>query len=63
MGSAPEPIHTLRVIIDPSDGDMATAVIAWNDDRRSLTTFVREPGETKDELCERAGRAMGWRVD
>ena len=55
-----EPIHILRLIIAPTDADMITKVLAWNEDGRSLTTFIREPGESKDALCERAARAMGW---
>lgn len=57
---AVEPMHILHVIVDPdAPGDMAVSVIAVGDDR-ALTEFVREPGESKDSLCERARLAMGW---
>jgi hypothetical protein len=54
-----EAMHILRVIIEPNAaGDVATEVIARSED--GDRHFMREPGETKDALCERAERAMGW---
>ena len=55
-----EPIYILRVIIDPNaPGDMAVSVVARGSDG-SLTPFTRAPGESKDDLCQRARRAMRW---
>jgi hypothetical protein len=55
---AVEPIHILRVIIDPFAPDSALSAIALCGDG-SRRYFTREPGESKDALCERARRAMG----
>ena len=58
--SAPEPLHILRVIIDPTaPGDTVVAAIARGENREHVR-FTREPGESKDALCERARLAMGW---
>ena len=38
--------------------DVVTEVIARTEDGDKQ--FTREPGETKDTLCKRAERAMGW---
>jgi hypothetical protein len=56
---AMEPLHILRVIVDPLAPDSALCALAVGDDG-SRTCFTREPGETKDGLCERARLAMGW---
>lgn len=57
---SPEPLHILRVIIDPTaPGDMAVAVIARGDNGEA-THLTREPEETKEEMCQRAERAMAW---
>ena len=57
---AAEPIRVLRVIIDAAaSGDQVVEVLARGENG-SLTHFAREPGESKDALCERARLAMGW---
>ncbi len=57
---AAEPIHILRVIIDPAaSGDQVVKVLARGENG-SLTTFARELDESKDALCKRARVAMGW---
>jgi len=59
VAPAPDAIHILRLIVDPhAPGDRITEVVARGDDG-TLSTFQRE-GETNDQLCERAERAMGW---
>ena len=59
IGPPTEVMHILRVIIAPSvAGDVVTEVIARSEDGDKQ--FTREPGETKDALCKRAERAMGW---
>lgn len=56
-----EPTHIIRIIIDPATaGDGVLEVLARGAGG-SLTHFAREPGESKDALCERVERAMGWR--
>lgn len=46
------------MIIDPrATGDRATEVLARGPD--GLVAFRREPGETKEQMCERAELAMG----
>lgn len=57
---AAEPVHILRVIVDPNaPGDRVVSVIARGDNG-ALTHFARESGESWDALCERARRSMGW---
>jgi len=57
---AAEPIHILRVIIDPTaPGDQVLEVLARGENG-SLAAFVREVGESKEALCERARLEMGW---
>ena len=59
IGSPPEAMHILRVIIDPSSpGDRALEVLAGGDGG-SLTRFAGAPGESRDALCERAELVMG----
>jgi len=60
VAPAPDAIHILRPIVDPhAPGDRITEVVARGDDG-TPATFPRSPGETKDQLCERAERVMGW---
>lgn len=60
IGPALEPVHVLRVIVDPdAPGDRVLEVLARGE-AGSLTQFVREPGESEEALCKRAARAMGW---
>ena len=55
-----ESVHILHLIVDPNaPGDRVIEAIAVGDDR-SLTTFTRQSGESKDALCRRACRSMGW---
>ena len=57
-----DPIHILHVILDPLiPGDMVLSAIAVGEDG-SHTYFTREPGESKDTLCQRARLAMGWEL-
>jgi len=59
IGPPPEAVHILRLISAPSvAGDVVTEVIARSEDGDQQ--FTREPGATKDAVCKRAERAMGW---
>lgn len=59
IGPPQEKINILHVIVDPrATVDRATEVLARGPD--ALVSFTRKPGETKEQMCERAERAMGW---
>ncbi len=58
LGPPLDSVNVLHIIIDPeAPGDMATEAIACGP--MGPVHFPREAGETKEQMCHRAERAMG----